>query len=85
SRREPGTRQEDERPAGGERVEQPMDSDGTAKSQRRNARRAAGAACTTRSPDEYAVWQSQMSLKMVAGGAPLDAPSDMSLEAINKS
>ncbi|MES2122339.1 MAG: hypothetical protein V4492_06130, partial [Chlamydiota bacterium] len=69
--------------SGGRRThEQPMDSDGTAKSQRRNARRAAGVACITRSLDEHAIWQSQVSLNVVAGGAPLDAPSDMSLEAL---
>ncbi len=38
--------------------------------------------CSTCPPDEHAVWQSQMSLKVVAGGVPSDTPSDMSLVAL---
>ncbi|MES2121771.1 MAG: hypothetical protein V4492_03210 [Chlamydiota bacterium] len=62
-----------------------MDSDGKAKLQRRKARRAGGDQCFARPPSEHAIWHSQMSLNEVAGGAPLDAPSDMSLEALSNS
>ena len=32
-------------------------------------------------PDEDAIWQSEVRLKVVAGGVPKDTPSDMYLEA----
>ncbi len=68
---------------GRERVEQPNDSDREAKLQRRKAKRRAGQCCA-RTASEHAIWQVEVRRKVVAGGAPTDAPSDMSIVGIIK-